>query len=603
MKKLSLLKMMLLLFFVGGATNVMAGTKTGTIAFSNSAVKINAASVTGDDDLGNTWTITTEGTTSFTPNAGYYQVGSGSKPASSITFTTTLPKSQTISAFSAKFGGFGGTAGTISLKVGNNEVGSGELNGTNDVTVSSSESASGTTLTVTVTDIAKGVKCYNISYSYEDENSKGTSIISFPKSSYTATLGETFDAPELTITAGDGDVTYSSDDDDVASVSYDETGAVQVTLNGVGTAVITATIAETDDFASATTSYTLTVNEPVAPYEIQDGLFEFNVDEDFGSGLEPTSDGTHYEPNSSDWTAGNVSMTISGKYRWWYNAKGNTMRLYALGQNDVDVDEGAMEFTVPAGKVITKIEIESNNNNVLEADCGNYSDGTWEGVASRVFLSHIEGGSSVNITKVTVTYEDAPALEVTVGEAGYATLGTTYALDFSNSDIKAYYVSAAADGQLTLTQTNKVAAFEGVLLYKEGGAQEEIPAATEEVTEGDNNDLIAVVKDEENCPSTKESELGTVAFYILNKPEGKEVGFYKANDQKVAAGKAVLMVAEEEAEGAKPFYALGVSAPTGINNAVVEEKVNGVVYNLNGQRVNNSYKGVVIVNGKKVVKK
>ena len=63
------------------------------------------------------------------------------------------------------------------------------------------------------------------------------------------------------------------------------------------------------------------------------------------------------------------------------------------------------------------------------------------------------------------------------------------------------------------------------------------------------------------------------------------------------------MVAEEEAEGAKPFYALGVSAPTGINNAVVEEKVNGVVYNLNGQRVNNSYKGVVIVNGKKVVKK
>ena len=269
--------MMLLLFFVGGATNVMAGTKTGTIAFSSSAVNINAASVTGDDDLGNTWTITTEGETYFSSNAGYCQVGSAKKPASSITFTTTLPKSLTISAFSAKFGGFNGTAGTISLKVGNTEVGSGELNGTNDVTVSSSESASGTTLTVTVTDIAKGVKCYNISYSYEDENSKGTSIISFPKSSYTATLGETFDAPELTITAGDGDVTYSSDDNNVASVSYDETGAVQVTLNGAGTAVITATIAETDDFASATTSYTLTVNEPVAPYEIQDGLFEVTL--------------------------------------------------------------------------------------------------------------------------------------------------------------------------------------------------------------------------------------------------------------------------------------------------------------------------------------
>lgn len=145
------------------------GTSTsGTIVFGNNGTKINAASVTGDDSNGNTWTITTVGTTSFTQNTDYSQVGSGSKPASSITFTTTLPQLAKITVFSAKFGGFSDTAGTVTLKVGETEVGTGSLDGTNDVTVSSTVAETGTVLTVTVTNIAKGVKCYNISYSYEE---------------------------------------------------------------------------------------------------------------------------------------------------------------------------------------------------------------------------------------------------------------------------------------------------------------------------------------------------------------------------------------------------------------------------------------------------
>ena len=144
------------------------GPKTGTIIFGSNNVKINAASVNGDDDRGNTWTITTEGTTSFTANAAYYQVGSGSKPAQSITFTTTLPKSASISSISAKFGGFSGTAGDVTLKVGDTTLGTGSLNGTNDVTVTSSSTSVGTVLTVSVSNISKGVKVYNISYTYED---------------------------------------------------------------------------------------------------------------------------------------------------------------------------------------------------------------------------------------------------------------------------------------------------------------------------------------------------------------------------------------------------------------------------------------------------
>lgn len=158
----------------------MAADVTGTINFGSASgsTNVNTSPKTGNDSQGNEWTITTVGTTSFTPNSAYAQIGSSSKPATSITFTTTLASEQTISAFSAKFGGFNGTAGTITLKVGDTTVGSGSLNGTSDVTVNATNTTtSGTVLTVTVTGIAKGVKAYYITYTYpisDDDVAKPT---------------------------------------------------------------------------------------------------------------------------------------------------------------------------------------------------------------------------------------------------------------------------------------------------------------------------------------------------------------------------------------------------------------------------------------------
>ena len=150
------------------ATATSWAATTGTIKFGTNDVKIDKASVTAADDQGNSWEITTVGTTSFTQQPTYSQVGSGSKPATSITFTTTLPKDVKVTSLSAKFGGFNGTAGTIKLSVGSTEIGTGSLSETKDVTVTSTSEASGTQLTITVTNITKGVKCYNITYTYED---------------------------------------------------------------------------------------------------------------------------------------------------------------------------------------------------------------------------------------------------------------------------------------------------------------------------------------------------------------------------------------------------------------------------------------------------
>ena len=143
-------------------------SKTAEITFGNNGVKINDASVTGTDSENNNWTITTVGTTSYTSSSSYYQVGSSSKPATSITFTTTLPSTASVSGIEAKFGGFSGTAGDVTLKVGDTSVGTGKLNATSDVIVESNSTASGNKVTVTITNIAKGVKCYYISVNYTE---------------------------------------------------------------------------------------------------------------------------------------------------------------------------------------------------------------------------------------------------------------------------------------------------------------------------------------------------------------------------------------------------------------------------------------------------
>jgi hypothetical protein len=141
---------------------------SATINFGNNGTKINKAEVTGNDSQGNTWTVTTAGTTSYTQNTSYSQVGKSAEPATSITFTTTLSKTSTIKSLAIRLGGFSNTAGSVNLKVGETTIGSGSLNGTSDVTVSSTSTGTGTVLSITITNIARGVKVYGIDCTYNN---------------------------------------------------------------------------------------------------------------------------------------------------------------------------------------------------------------------------------------------------------------------------------------------------------------------------------------------------------------------------------------------------------------------------------------------------
>ena len=307
MKQKLLLKVMLLLCaLVAGSSSVWATAYTGTINFGSTTgyTKINDASVSGDDNQGNTWTITTAGTTSFTQNESYSQVGAAKKPATSITFTTTLPSSQTIKAFSAKFGGFSGTAGDVTLKVGDTSVGTGTLNETSDVTVSATNTTTaGTVLTVTVTNIAKGVKCYFISYTYESSALPSNASFANKTPSVNWPTNTTYTQAATTAAGYTGAVTYAIGGTNTCEATINaSTGEVSFTKGG--TVVVNATAAEVaGQFTQSSDSYTLTVNDVRKAATLSWSENSVEIFKDAASYTLPTLN----NPNSLD-----VTYTVEG---------------------------------------------------------------------------------------------------------------------------------------------------------------------------------------------------------------------------------------------------------------------------------------------------
>ena len=116
------------------------------------------------------------------------------------------------------------------------------------------------------------------------------------------------------------------------------------------------------------------------------------------------------------------------------------------------------------------------------------------------------------------------------------------------------------------------------------------------------NNMLRGTDEEESC----ELEDAEYVYYQLSAKEGV-VGFYWGAEDGApftnGAHKAFLALTPEQAALAPAFYFDGTV--TSITSAVVDGMLdpNQPMYNLAGQRVSPSYKGVVIQNGKKVIKK
>ena len=203
------------------------------------------------------------------------------------------------------------------------------------------------------------------------------------------------------------------------------------------------------------------------------------------------------------------------------------------------------------------------------------------------------------------SYSIEPYIERTLYPAveGYSTFSSIYNVAIP-SGIDASYVTGVEGNNLTtVAYSGNIKAGNAALIHANLSGSDPVvykftPAtvASENIAAASGNKLVAV----DTEISSLEATDGSKTNYILtnNTVQGtKAVGFYKANSNRVAAGKAYLKLS---AAGARSFFPVWGDETTQIKGMKAEQH-DGEIFNLNGQRVNKAVKGLYIVNGKKVM--
>lgn len=198
--------------------------------------------------------------------------------------------------------------------------------------------------------------------------------------------------------------------------------------------------------------------------------------------------------------------------------------------------------------------------------------------------------NTINIFDIKVSPASALASSITITDAGFATFAASYPVDYSANGLEAYAVKYA-DGKLTYNKINGIVPANTAVLLK-GEAKE----YTLTVSGG-----AATTVDTDLRPSDGNKTGADNIYCLANKSKG--VGFYQvATGVKIPANKAYLEIATKTSA---KYYSIGIGGNTTGIQAIHQNsvKADGIMYSLSGQRVGKDYKGIVICNGKKMIKK
>jgi len=203
---------------------------------------------------------------------------------------------------------------------------------------------------------------------------------------------------------------------------------------------------------------------------------------------------------------------------------------------------------------------------------------------------------SVN-TDVDAGHDFALAIKpitVTIDKTGYATFSYKRALNFADvPDLKAYAVTGVTEGVADLSQVAEAPAGTGLLLQAAEGTYTLTPVETAAAVEG--NLLVAT---DEAAFTVSADSVGKA--WTLTTDEYNTY-FTSVEGAVVPQGAAYLQYESAEPAIFLSGEAAGIQGvSTAAKGAVDYTKP---VYNLAGQQVGKSYKGVVIQNGKKVIVK
>lgn len=216
--------------------------------------------------------------------------------------------------------------------------------------------------------------------------------------------------------------------------------------------------------------------------------------------------------------------------------------------------------------------------------------------AKRLLLNFGKYDGSVSIMNLKIVAEGVKQESLTIPSSSFATYAAYYPVDYAKLGLTAYAVKLNAEEKtITLEEIKGV-----------------VPAGVPVLLKGDANKVYALDKAEGGSPVSTDLKFsdGTAtstaetAVYGLATVGGQD-GFYKASKGKTIPVKCAYLEVENSASSAKCF-SLGdhSGSTTGITSVKNEAAGNNApMYNLAGQLVDKSYKGIVIKNGKKIVLK
>lgn len=198
-------------------------------------------------------------------------------------------------------------------------------------------------------------------------------------------------------------------------------------------------------------------------------------------------------------------------------------------------------------------------------------------------------------TQTNIWFFEVPTFDVEISSAGYA----TFCLPCDATIPEGLTAYTATDNgesvKLTAIESGKIAAGEGVVLKGEEGTYTFV-ATAEDVSATAGNQMVGVTEDTPLTSAdnaymlTRKKDDGSIAFRLL------------ATDYTLGANKAYLKL-DNGSESRQLISVVWDDNATGIYDLSEKKEENdGAIYNLAGQKLTRTQKGINIINGKLVIK-
>ena len=393
-----------------------------------------------------------------------------------------------------------------------------------------------------------------------------------------------------------------------------------ITLPTVSNGSVVAKVSDVS-VTSAAAGATVTLEAtPDAGYRLKtiSGVYTGTVSETLSQGA-ATKTGTYFRVSGSHhptygWRIGtgdHYTLTISSLSNQNLSqvvlTVGTQPNLKQRNISHLQADHGDLSATGTAqGSTVTITGINSPTvvvsapSSEIAASMWTFTQAKIDGLGSTALTLTATGDDNVktftmpssNVT-VSAEFEEIPAVDLTANEGATGEYWATFYSNASNFKASAgtqVFAVKLAGTAITMTEITDgiVNSGQGVVLKSTAASITMTPNASASAGDYSTNSLTGTMTNITNPGNA----------YVLNYKAATGAGFYKlSSGGTIGANKAYLV----SGAGAPEFFSLD-GGTTGIDATLVNsEKVNSVVYDLQGRRVSQPAKGLYIVNGKKVI--